>query len=55
MDYSVDRKIIKTQLSKKLSKLGFDMLLLLYTGAGLSGTLVFGMNNIADVRQKVVG
>lgn len=44
-------KIIKTQLSKD-SLNWANMLLLLYTGAGLSGTLVFGMNNIADVRQK---
>lgn len=44
-------KIIKTQLSKD-SLNWANILLLLYTGSGLSGTLVFGMNNIADVKQK---
>jgi membrane protein len=43
--------IIKSQLSKD-SLNWFNIGLLFYTGAGLSGTLVFGMSNIADVKQR---
>jgi membrane protein len=43
--------IIKSQLSKD-SLNWFNIGLLFYTGAGLSGTLVFGMSNIADIRQR---
>lgn len=43
--------IIKSQLSKD-SLNWVNITLLLYTGAGLSGTIVFAMNNIADIKQR---
>lgn len=43
--------IIKSQLSRD-SLNWVNIGLLFYTGAGLSGTLVFGMSNIADVQQR---
>lgn len=43
--------IIKSQLSKD-SLNWINISLLLYTGAGLSGTIVFAMNNIADIKQR---
>jgi len=45
------KSIIQTQLSKD-SVNTVNILLLIYTGAGLSGTLVFGMSNIADIKQR---
>jgi len=45
------QKIIKAQLSKD-SLNTVNIILLLYTGAGLSSTLVFGMNNIADANER---
>jgi membrane protein len=49
--YESIQKIIKSQLSKD-SLNWANIMLLLYTGAGLSGTLVFAMNNIADIKQR---
>lgn len=49
--YKSIQTIIKTQLSKDTLN-WVNITLLIYTGAGLSGTLVFGMNNIAGVQQK---
>lgn len=49
--YQSIQKIIKAQLSKD-SLNTVNIVLLLYTGAGLSSTLVFGMNNIADTQGR---
>jgi membrane protein len=49
--YESLQTIIRSQLSRD-SLNWFNIVLLLYTGIGLSNTLVFGMNTLGDVKQR---